>query len=84
MIKTRIIKLAGNVKLKREGRGTFRIFVGKCEGKKTTRRPRRRWVKQSCIKVYLKVIGRAGLGWFHLAQNRNSVIKFLKIRGMFD
>jgi hypothetical protein len=59
VIKSRIIKLAVHVTPTGEGRGTFRVFVGKCERKNPNRRPRRRWVKQSCIKG----MGWAGLDW---------------------
>jgi hypothetical protein len=84
MIKSRIINLAGHVKYTGEGRVTFKVFVGKCEVKKHTRRPRFRWVQQRCIKIYLKGMGWAGLDGINLAQNRNSVIEFPKMRRIFS
>jgi hypothetical protein len=52
-----------------EGRAVCRIFVGKPEGKRPLERPRRRW--EDGIKMDLSEIGRGGVEWIHLAQDRN-------------
>jgi len=42
-IKSRRIKWAGHVARMGEGRGVYRVLVGKPEGKRPLGRPRRRW-----------------------------------------
>jgi len=51
-----------------EGRGVYRILVGKPEGKRPLGRPRSRWVNN--IKLDLSVIGIDGANWIQLAQDR--------------
>jgi hypothetical protein len=51
-----------------EKRNTYRILVGKLEGKRPLGRPRRRWVDN--IKIDLKEIGWDGMDWIDLAQDR--------------
>jgi hypothetical protein len=46
-----------------------RILMGKPEGKRPLGRPRRRWVDN--IKMDLGEIGRDGVEWIELAQNRD-------------
>jgi hypothetical protein len=43
MIKSRRMRWAGHVEHMREGRGVYRVLVGKPEGKRPLGRPRRRW-----------------------------------------
>jgi hypothetical protein len=50
-------------------RNAYRILVGKPEGKRPLGRPRRRWVNN--IKMDLREIGWAGVGWIDLAQDRD-------------
>jgi hypothetical protein len=50
-----------------DGRGVYRVFEGKPEGKRPLRRPRRRW--KDYIKMDLKDVGWTGFG---LAQDRDS------------
>jgi hypothetical protein len=50
-------------------RNAYRILVGKPEGKRPLGRPRRRWVDN--IKMDLGEIGRDGVGWTELAQDRD-------------
>jgi hypothetical protein len=45
-----------------------RILVGKTEGKRPVRRPRRRWVDN--IKMDLRETGWDGMHWIDLAQDR--------------
>jgi hypothetical protein len=61
---------------------TYRILVGKPEGKRPLGRPRRRWVAN--IKMDLGKIGWDGRDWIELAQNRNQwralVITMMNLR----
>jgi hypothetical protein len=51
-----------------EGRGVYRGLVGRPEGKRPRRRPRRRW--EDNIKTDLREIGINGENWIQLAQDR--------------
>jgi hypothetical protein len=51
-----------------EGKGVYRVLVGRLEGKRPLERPRRRW--EDNIKIDLRVIGIDGANWIHLAQER--------------
>jgi hypothetical protein len=51
-----------------EGRGVYRVLVGRPEGKRPLGRPRFRW--ENNIKLDLRVIGVDGLNWIRLAQDR--------------
>jgi hypothetical protein len=51
-----------------EKRNGYRILVGKPEGKRPLRRPRRRWVDN--IKIDLREIGWDFMDWINLAQDR--------------
>ena len=44
VIKSRRMRWAGHVARMDEERGVYRVLVGKPEGKRPLRRPRRRWV----------------------------------------
>jgi len=51
----------------REGRGVYRVLVGKSERKRPLGRPGRRW--EGNIKMVLQEVGcgvRTGLSWFRL------------------
>jgi hypothetical protein len=50
-------------------RNAYMILVGKPEGKRPPRIPRRRWVNN--IKMDLREIGWDGMDWIDLAQNRD-------------
>jgi hypothetical protein len=52
-----------------EKKNACRILMGKPEGKRPLRRPRRRWVDN--IKVALREIGWVGIDWLDLAQDRD-------------
>jgi hypothetical protein len=52
-----------------ETRNSYRILVGKLEGKRPLGRPRRRWVDN--IKMDLGDIGWGGRDWIELAQDRD-------------
>jgi hypothetical protein len=68
MIKSRRMRWAGHVARMGEKRIAYRILVGKPEGKKLLRRPRRRWVEY--IKIDLREIGWDDVDWIDLAQDR--------------
>jgi hypothetical protein len=51
-----------------EGRGVYRVLVGRPEGKRPLRRPRCRW--EDNIKMDLREVGINGANWIHLAQDR--------------
>jgi hypothetical protein len=64
MIETRRMTGAGHVARMVEKRNAYRILVGKPEGKRALRRPRRRWVDN--IKMDLREIGWDGVDWIGL------------------
>jgi hypothetical protein len=51
-----------------EGKGAYRVLVGRPEGKRPLGRPRRRW--ENNIKMDLREIGIDGANWIRLAQDR--------------
>jgi hypothetical protein len=53
-----------------EGRGVYRVLVGKPEGKRPLGRPRRRW--EDNIKMDLQDVGFGVMDWIELAQDRDS------------
>ena len=52
-----------------EGRGVYRVLVGKPEGKRPLGRPRREW--EDNIKMDLQEVGYGGMDWFGLAQDKD-------------
>jgi hypothetical protein len=51
-----------------EGRGVYRVLIGRPEGKRPLGRPRRRW--EDNIKIDLRKIGFDGANWIWLAEGR--------------
>jgi hypothetical protein len=51
-----------------EGRGVYRVLVGRPEDKRTLGRPKRRW--EDDIKMDLREIGIDGANWIQLARDR--------------
>jgi hypothetical protein len=51
-----------------EGRGVYRVLVGKPESKRPLGRPRRRW--EDSIQMDLRKIRIDGANWIRLAQDR--------------
>jgi hypothetical protein len=52
-----------------EGRGVYRVLVGRPEGKRPLGRPRRRW--EGNIKIDLRETGIDGANWIRLDQDRD-------------
>ena len=69
VIKSRRMRWAGLVACMGEGRGVYRVLVGKPEGKRPRGRPRRRW--EDNIKMDLQDVGCGGMDWIELAQDRD-------------
>jgi hypothetical protein len=67
MIKSRRMRWAGHVARIGEGRGVYRVLVGRPEGKRALRRPRRRW--EDNIKLDLRDIGIDGFCWLRIGSN---------------
>jgi len=75
VIKSRRVKWAGHVAHRGEGRGVYRMLVGRPEGKRPLGRPRRRW--EDNIKVDLRETGIDGANWIQLAQDSVQWLAFL-------
>jgi len=69
VIKWRRMRWAGHVARMGEGRGVYRVLVGKPEGRRPLGRPRRRWAYN--IRMDLQEVGCGYMGWIGLAQDRN-------------
>ena len=52
-----------------QGRGAYRVLVGKPEGKRPSGRPRRKW--EDNIKMDLQEVGGGYGDWMELAQDRD-------------
>jgi hypothetical protein len=68
VIKSRRMWWVGHVACMGEGRGVYRILVGRPEGKRPLGRPRHRW--EDNIKMDLREVGIDGANWIWLAQDR--------------
>jgi hypothetical protein len=68
VIKSRRMRWAGHVARRGEGRGVYRVLVGKPEGKIRLGRPSRRW--EDNIKLNLRETGIDEAKWIRLAQDR--------------
>jgi hypothetical protein len=62
------MRWVGHVACIWEGRGVYRVLVGRPKGKRPLGRPRHRW--EDNIKMDLREIGINGANWIWLAQNR--------------
>jgi hypothetical protein len=69
IIKSKRIRLAGHVARTGEKGNSYRILVGKPEGKRPLGRSRRWW--EDNIKMDLREIGWGGRDWMGLAQGRD-------------
>jgi hypothetical protein len=62
------MRWTGHVARTGEGKGVYRVLVGRPEGKRPLERPRRRW--EDNIKMGLREIGIDGANWIQLTQDR--------------
>ena len=69
MIKSRRMRWAGHVARMGDRRGVYRVLVGKPEGKRPLRRPRRRW--EDNIKMAPQEVGCGDMDWIKMAQDRD-------------
>jgi hypothetical protein len=63
-----MMRWAGHEACMGEGKGVYRVLVGRPEGKRPLGRPRHRW--EDNIKMDLKERGINRVNWILLAQNR--------------
>jgi len=61
--------MGGHVERMGESRGVYRVLVGKSEGNRSHRRPRRRW--KNNIKIDLLEVRCKDTDWIELAQDRD-------------
>jgi hypothetical protein len=64
-----IVRVIKSRRMRWEGRGVYRVLVGKPEGKRPLGRPWRRW--EDNIKVDLQEVGCGDMDWIGLAQGRD-------------
>jgi hypothetical protein len=69
VIKSRRMRWEGHVAHMEEGRGVYRVLVGRPKGKRPLGRPRCRW--EDSIKMDISEIGIYGVNWIQLAQDRS-------------
>jgi hypothetical protein len=67
VIKSRRMRWAGHVARMWEGRGVYRVLVGRPEDKRSLGRPRHRW--EDNINMDLREIRIDGANWIQLAQD---------------
>jgi len=63
------MRWVGHVAYMGDGRGVYKVLVGKPEGKRPLGRPRHRW--DDNIKMDLQEVGCGGMDWIELAQDRD-------------
>jgi hypothetical protein len=68
VIKLRRMRWVVHVACMGEGRGVYRVLVGRPKWRRPLGRPRHRW--EYNIKLYLREIGINGTNWIQLAQDR--------------
>ena len=69
VIKSRRMRWAGHVVRMGEESGSYRVLVGKPEGKRPLGRLRRRWVDN--IRMDLQEVGCGHVDWIGLSQDRD-------------
>jgi len=69
MVKSRRMRWVGHVARIGQGRGVYRVLVGKPEGMRPLGRPRRRW--EDNIKMDFQEVGGGYGDWMELAQDRD-------------
>jgi hypothetical protein len=78
IIKSRRMRWAEHVARMGEKRNAYRLLMGKPEGKRPLRTPRHRWVHS--IKMDLGGIGKGGVDWIGLAQDRDTWRAFVNAK----
>jgi hypothetical protein len=68
IVKARRMRWAGHIARTGEKRNTYRLLVGKPEGRTPLGRPRRRWLDE--IRMDLVEVGWGDVDWIGLAQDR--------------
>jgi hypothetical protein len=68
LIKSRRMRSVGHVVHMGEGRGVYRVLVGRPKDKRPLGRSRHRW--EDNVKLDLRAIGTDGANWIQLAQDR--------------
>jgi len=69
VVKSRRMRWAWHVARMGQGRGVYRVLVGKHEGKRPLGRSRRRW--EDNIKMDLQEVGGGCGDWMELAEDRD-------------
>jgi len=69
VIKPRRLRWAGHVARMGEGRGVYRVLVGKPEGRRPLGRPRPR--REDNIRMDLREVGYGCVDWMELGQDRD-------------
>jgi hypothetical protein len=69
VIKSKRLRGAGHVARVGEGRGVYRVLVGKPEGERPLGRPRRRWGDN--VRMHLQEVGCGCEDWIRLAPDRD-------------
>jgi hypothetical protein len=69
VIKSRKIRWTGHVARMGEGRGVYRVLVGKPEGRRPMGRPRHRW--EDNIRMDFRKVGCGCVDWMELAQDKD-------------
>jgi hypothetical protein len=70
VIKSRRMRWVGHAACMGDGRGVYRILVGRPKGKRPLGRSRRRW--DDNMKVDIREVGIDGPNWIRLAQDGSS------------
>jgi hypothetical protein len=68
-VKSRRMRWAGHAPRMGEERKLYKVLVGKPEGRRPLRRPRRRW--EDGVRLDLREIGLGCVDWIRLAQDRD-------------
>ena len=69
VIKSRRMRWAGHVARMGEGRGVYRVLVGKPQRRRPLGKPRHRW--EDNIQMDLREVGCGCVDWMELAQDRD-------------
>jgi len=69
VVKSRRMRWAGHMARLGQGRGVYRVLVGRPEGKRPLGRPRRRW--EDNIKIDVQEVGGGCGDWMELGQDRD-------------